>query len=220
MIVLGVAAFFQAFGQDPAATAPPAKTPPTIEAPAVPVRSSTSDYQGHASAGAITIAAEFTGHNVVTPLASFTDEDYVAVEVAVFGAPGAHLRLSHEDFSLRINGKRAIPSQIYLAMYKTLKDPSYVNPAEEEDKKQNTDQGGAVVGQASSDRNPHWHPVPFEVEHAMEVRIEKSSLPEGDRVLPAAGLVYFPYNGREKGISTVDLQYDGPAGRALVPLHP
>jgi hypothetical protein len=209
-----------ASGQSAPAQPAPAKAAPTIEAPADPPRSSTSDYQGHATAGAVTIAAEFTGHSVVTPLATFTTEEYVAVDVGLFGPPGAHLRLSHEDFSLRINGKRAVPSQMYLPMFKSLKDPEYVPPEEQEKKKDNDDAGVPIVGQTESDRNPKWHPVPFEVQHRMEVRVEKASLPEGDRALPAAGLIFFSYGGREKGITSVELVYEGPAGRAIVPLHP
>jgi hypothetical protein len=54
----------------------------------------------------------------------------------------------------------------------------------------------------------------------MEVRVEKAALPEGDRALPEAGLLYFPYKGRENGISSVELIYDGSAGRAILTLHP
>jgi hypothetical protein len=199
--------------------APAAKAPPAIEAPAIPVRPTPNDYQGHAATGAYTIAAEFTGHNVVTPIASFTDEDYVTVEAAVFGPAGSRLKLSLEDFSLRINGKKAIPSQSYVLLDKSLKDPSYV-PPEEEKKKDKGDAGVPVVGESPSDRNPQWHPVPFPVTHAMEVRVANASLPEGERALPAAGLIYFPYKGRDNSVSSVELLYDGPAGRAIVPLHP
>ena len=210
-----------ASGQTAPAQTAPAKAAPTIEAPVDAPRSSPNDYQAHAAvAGAVTIAAEFTGHTVVTPLASFTTEDYVAVDVGFFAPPGTHLRLSHEDFSLRINGKKALPSQMYLPMFKSLKDPEYVPPEDKEKKKDNDDAGVPVVGQAESDRNPHWHAVPFEVQHRMEVRVEKASLPEGDRALPAAGLIFFQYGGREKGVSSVELVYEGPAGRAILPLHP
>ena len=200
----------------------PAKMVTTVDAPPIVARASASDYQGHAAGGGgVTIAADFTGHSVPTPLASYNDEDYVAVEVALFGAPGAHLKLSRQDFSLRINGKKAIPSAIYLAMYRSIKDPNYVSEADIADKKRIKEEGGVpIVGEDSSDRNPHWHPIPFNIEHQMEVRIEKAALPEGDRALPAAGLVYFPYDGRENRISSVELIYDGTAGRLIVPLHP
>jgi hypothetical protein len=221
VVVAGVLA--AALGQSPSGqSAPitpsaPGKGPQVVDAPPSPPRASLADYQGHASIGAVTIAAEFTGHNVVTPLAAFTTEDYVAVDVGLFGQPDSHVRLSHEDFSLRINGKKALPAQQYLLMFKSLKDPEYVPP---EPAKSKDDAGVPIVGQSPSDRNPQWHPVPFEVSHKMEVRVEKAALPEGDRALPADGLIFFPYKGSEKGITSVELLYDGPAGRTILTLHP
>ncbi|HUP05299.1 MAG TPA: hypothetical protein VMU19_14980 [Bryobacteraceae bacterium] len=202
---------------DPAASA---KAAPPIEAPAVPARPNLTDYQGHAATGVYNIAGEYTGHNVVTPLASFTNEDYVTVEVAIYGPKGARLKLSYQDFSLRVNGKKGIPAESYVLLERSLKDPSYIPPEEAQKKKDNSDGGVPVVGEAPSDRNPQWHPVPFPITHAMDVRVEKAALAEGERDLPQAGLIFFPYHGRDNGVKTVELQYDGPAGRALVPLHP
>jgi hypothetical protein len=44
-------------------------------------------------------------------------------------------------------------------------------------------------------------------------------LPEGDRALPAAGLIFFQYGGREKSIRSIELIYTGPAGKATVALQ-
>src|SRR4051794_29432525 len=76
------------------------------EAPGVPPRAAPADYQAQSQAGQVTIAAEFTGHSIGAgpeqgPLES---EDYVVVEAALFGPPEARLRISAEDFTLRING--------------------------------------------------------------------------------------------------------------------
>jgi hypothetical protein len=220
---VGIAAILTALlcrgasGQDPQSKAAPVpvKGVQVIDAPPIPVRASPTEYHAHAAAGAVTVAAEFTGHSVATPLASFTTEDYVAVEVALFGQPGARLRLSHEDFSLSVNGKKAVPAQLYLLLSKSLKDPEYVPPEPTKSK----DDAGVPIAGHSSDRNPEWHPIPFAVTHAMETRVEKAALPEGDRPLPAAGLIFFPYKGRDNGISTVELIYNGPAGKASLTLN-
>jgi hypothetical protein len=209
------------FGQGAAGQNPPAATnkaaAPAIEAPPIPARP-LADYQGHAPAGAVTVAGEFTGHSVVTPLATFTTEDYVAVEVAVSGAPGARATMSYENFSLRINGKKALPAQQYLLLFKSLKDPEYVPP--DADKPKDKMGSGPEFGSTAADREYPWHPIPFEVTHKMEVRVEKAALPEGDRALPEAGLIFFQYRGKENGINSVELIYTGPAGKAIVPLHP
>ena len=211
-----------ASAQSPPSAPSPPSTPgktaaPVIEAPPIPARP-LADYQGRGPAGAVTVAGEFTGHSVVTPLATFTTEDYVAVEVALFGTPGARAAMSYENFSLRINGKKPLPAQQYLLVFKSLKDPEYVPP--DADKPKDKMGSGPEFGSTTADRDGPWHPVPFEVTHKMEVRVEKASLPEGDRPLPEAGLIFFQYRGRENSISSVELIYTGPAGKVIVPLHP
>src|ERR1700733_10136679 len=102
MAAILTAAFCQgAFAQDAA----PADTK-TRDAKAIPPRATPNDYQAHAQVGAITIGAEFTGHSIATPEALLTTEDYIVVEVGLFGAPDARARISTQDFSMRINGKK------------------------------------------------------------------------------------------------------------------
>ena len=54
----------------------------------------------------------------------------------------------------------------------------------------------------------------------MEQKVQKATLPEGDRALPVAGLIYFPYGGKTKGMKSLELIYDGPAGKATLMLQP
>ena len=80
----------------------------------MPPRTAASEYLAHTQIGPISIGAEFVGHSVPTPQANYTTEDYVIVEVGIFGPPDARLRMSVNDFSLRINGKKSpIASQHY-----------------------------------------------------------------------------------------------------------
>src|SRR5271154_4656459 len=92
----------------------PTKASPIGELKGMPPRAAPTDYQAHVQAGTVTIAAEFMGHAVPTPEATFSTEDYVIVETGFFGPPEARLKLSFEDFSIRINGKKMpSPSQPY-----------------------------------------------------------------------------------------------------------
>jgi hypothetical protein len=50
----------------------------------------------------------------------------------------------------------------------------------------------------------------------MEQKALKSVLPEGERPLPVAGLVFFPYRGKDSGIHNVELIYNGAAGKATL----
>jgi len=191
------------------------------EAKGVPPRATPADYQAHAQAGAVTIAAEFTGHSVATPEALLTTEDYVVVEVGIFGAPETHLKLSFEDFSLRINGRKMpVPADQYGLVFASLKDPEWEPPEAAADKKKS--KGGLNTGSGQSDTGslpPIVH-VPIELKRKMQLRVQKASLPEGERPLPAAGLIFFPHRGKTENLRSIELIYSGPAGKASLDLHP
>jgi hypothetical protein len=54
----------------------------------------------------------------------------------------------------------------------------------------------------------------------MQLHVQNAALPEGDRVLPVAGLIFFRYGGAAKGIHSVELVYSGPMGKATVTMQP
>ena len=62
--------------------------------------------------------------------------------------------------------------------------------------------------------------MPLELRRKMEQRVLKSVLPEGDRVLPVAGLIFFNYRGKTQNLKEMELQYSGPAGTVSIPLQP
>jgi hypothetical protein len=194
----------------------PGKEAPVNESKGMPPRISPAEYPMHAQAGKVTIAAEFTGHGVGTPQGSLTTEDYVVVEVAFFGPAEARAKLAIGDFSLRVNGKKTLPGQPYGMVLSSLKDPEWEPPVKVEKKSSmSTDAGGGRGGDPP--------PVPkmtFPERRAMEQKVQKANLPEGDRALPVAGLIFFQYSGKTKGIKSLELIYDGPAGKATLTLQP
>ena len=112
----------------------------------IPPRATPGDYQAHGEAGTITIGAEFKGHSVPTPDAVYSNEDYVVIEVGLFGAPEAHLNLSHDDFTLRIDGKKTILNgQPYAAVFKALKDPEWVPPGGGDSKSKSSISTGSKI---------------------------------------------------------------------------
>jgi len=190
----------------------------TNEAKGLPARATPSDYQAHAQAGTFTIAAEFEGHSVATPESVLSNENFVTVEVGLFGPPQARLRLSYQDFSLRINGKKAaLPAQQFGLVFKALKDPAFAPP--ESASKSKTSIGGGGNSQNDPGALPPVVHIPIEVERAMQQHVQKASLPEGERTLPAAGLIFFEYGGKLSGIHSMELLYNGPAGNAVLPLQ-
>ena len=185
----------------------------------VPPRATPGDYQAHGQAGAITVAAEFTGHSVPTPEAVLSTDDYVVVEVGLFGPPEARLNLSFEDYSLRINGKKMpAPAQPYGRVFPSLKDPEWEPPGPAESKSKTSFGGGG--GTNANDPPPAPVHMPIELRRAMQERVQKASLPEGERPLPEAGLIYFPYGGKIQSIRSIELVYSGAAGKATLALHP
>jgi hypothetical protein len=196
------------------------KDAPTRESKGLPPRATPSDYQTHAQAGAFTIAAEFSGHSITSPQGVLNSEDYVVVEVGFFGAPDAQLKLSSDDFSLRINGKKTpLPSRSYELVFKSLKDPEWEPPIPVESKSK-TSIGSSGGGQNDPGAPPPVVHIPIETQRAWQQRVQKGALPEGERTLPVAGLIFFQYRGKTDNIDSIDLIYTGAAGKTTLKLHP
>ncbi len=184
----------------------------------MPARATPGDYQAHAQVGKVTIAAEFLGHAIPRLEGPLSTDDYVVVETGLFGPPGARLTLSVDDFSLRINRKKTpLASQPYGFVLSSLKDPSWAPPAPPESKSKTSFGAG---GQSDANSPPPVVHVPIELQRAMAEHVERFSLPEGDRVLPEAGLIFFQYRGKTEKIHSIELTYSGPAGKATLALQP
>ena len=198
---------------------PPAGKEAPVESKGMPPRTAPTEYQAHAQAGTVTIAAEFTGHGVGTPQGALTTEDYVVVETGFFGPEGARAKLAIDDFSLRVNGKKvALRGQPYGMVLSSLKDPEWEPPAEVKKSKTSMGGGGGEGGQSNDP--PPVPKMTFAERRAMEQKVQKATLPEGDRALPVAGLIFFQYRGKTQGIKSLELVYDGPAGKATLKLQP
>ena len=192
-----------------------AQTVAPTEAQGIPPRTAPADYQANAQAGAVTIAADFVGHSVPTPQGPLGTEDFVVVEVAFFGPAEARLKLSWEDFSIRINGKKVpTPGQQFGLVFKSLKDPEWEPPSTEgKESKGSVNAGG---GGAQGDPKPLPPKMPFPLRRAMEQKVQKVALAEGDRPLPQAGLLFFPHRGKVESIHNIELIYSGAAGKAVL----
>jgi hypothetical protein len=195
--------------------------PKDLQIKGMPARVAATEYQAHAQAGSVTIGAEFLGHSVPTPEHTFSSEDFIVVEAGVFGPPGAHATLSHNDFSLRIAGKKLpLPTEPFELVMKSLKDPEWQPPEEEKEKASKssltTGGGGAQAGAPP----PAPPKMPFPLRRAMELQVHRSGMEEGDRPLPQAGLLFFRYGGKPENIKSLELIYSGAAGNATIELQP
>jgi hypothetical protein len=204
---------------------PPAYVPQKPEASkGIPPRATPGDYQAHAQVGKITIAAELDQHAIPDPLVTLSTDDFVVVEVALYGPAGTNLPLDYQNFSLKINGKKPIPAKPYEMVFKSLKSPDYEPPSEKMLDKQGktnvTTGANGAGGNSSSDvGTPKLPPVihiPIEVSREWERKVHMSALPEGERPLPQGGLLFFEHSGKT---NSAELVYNGPAGKVNIPLQ-
>ena len=218
-------------GQNPPSQPTPGQNPPAnaapIETKGTPPRAAPTDYPDQAQAGKVTIAAEFQGHSIPTAKGNLTTEDYLVVETGFFGPPGERIRLSFDDFTLRINGKKAVPSQPYGAVLGSVKDPEWQPPEPEKTKisgifgGDDEQQEKEKIDPRGEGKMPPFPPkIPIEVQRAMAQSVHRATLPEGDRALPVAGLVFFPYSGKTEKLHTLELIYSGAAGKVTLTLEP
>src|ERR1043166_7995003 len=95
----------------------------------LPPRTAQTEYQVVGKAGDVTLAADFVRHSVPTAQGTLSTEEYVVVELAMYGPPEAKTTISLDDFSLRINGKKTIlKAQPYGLVLASIKDPEWVPP--------------------------------------------------------------------------------------------
>jgi len=195
----------------------PARAPATIrENLGIPPRSAPSDYPAQAKVGNVTFAAEFAEHGIPTPDMVLSSDNYVVVELALFGPQGTRLPVSFSDFSLRVNGKKnGVAAESFERAGASAKDPEWA-PPEKPEKSSATSIGGSGRGDTSA---PPPGP-PAELRRAWAKRVMQAAWAEGERPLPRAGLLYFPYGGKAKGIRSLELVYSGAAGKATLNLMP
>lgn len=212
------------FAQKVGAQQPAAPEAQKTEVKGMAPRTSPGDYQARVQVGKLTIAADFTEHSIAPPDATYNNDYYVTAEVAIYGPADSKLDLSTQNFSMKINGKKMPePAVEFAAVFHDLKDPLYVSPDEAAYKKAKAE-GGSGNGLSSGGGNqqadqgnlpPIIH-IPITVERAMQQKVRLAALPEGERPLPAAGLVFFEHHGR---VNSAELMYNGPAGKATLRLQ-
>jgi hypothetical protein len=101
---------------------------------------------------------------------------------------------------------------------KSIKDPEWAPPeaAGESKSKGGLSSGGG--GQQAGSPPPITPKPPIELLRGWQQRLKRAAIAEGDRALPQAGLIFFQYRGKLEKIKSVELLYEGPAGKASLTL--
>jgi hypothetical protein len=200
------------------------------------VKANAGQYFAHAVLDrGYSLGADFLGKYLPVPGATVYSDEYIFVEVALFGAPGKKIDVHTSQFVLKINGrefKSQPPGMV------TLDD----NFPEMVARPEIVIDGGAgngevqVGGPQARQRFPgddpaHTpHGIPQASTDPSQGQVSKSGktpdeivkaseLPEGSHALPLAGYLFFVYEGKLKKIKHAELEYVGPLGRASLALR-
>lgn len=198
-----------------------------------PPKTGPADYPAHIQLDSVTLAAEYLVHTLPAARGTLVANDYLVVETAFFGPSFSRLKMSPDQFTLRINGRGTpLSSEPPGLVAQSIKFPG-VRPHLETAGSATGANGGTVsVGPSppqsrfpgdGNDRAPaNQAPTVTEVDHenAVEIRVQNASLPEGENSLPRSGLLYFFYRGKTKNIHSLELFYDGPMGKTTLKLLP
>lgn len=183
-------------------------------------RGSAAEYQARGQAGKVMIGAEFTGHGIPTEQQPLVSEDYIGVEVGLFGPPGEHLTINAADFTLKVNGKKtALESEPWGLVAKEIKDPEWMPAEPVAEKSKGGLSGSAGGGRQPGDPPPLPPKVPVELLRSWQQLLKKCALAEGDRALPQAGILFFRERAKLDKIKSVELIYQGAAGKATIVLQ-
>lgn len=203
-----------------------------LHAQGTPPKTKASDYPVATQIGTVTLAAEYLVHSLPTPKGTLIANDYLIVEAAFFGPSFSRLKMSPDNFSLRINGKgQPLTTEPAGMVSGSIKFPSG-HPHLETSGTVGVGDGTVTVGPRAppsrfpgdgNDRTPVGQPPSIktvEEESSIDFRVQNAALPEGEHSLPRSGLLYFFYRGKIKNIRSLELFYEGSMGQATLKLLP
>jgi hypothetical protein len=200
-------------------------------------RAKPSDYPVHARFPRFDLGAEYLVHNVPAEKGEYWAKEYLVVEVALFPGSEGGVRVSSNNFTLRVNGKKILDSVTPGTVAAALKYPDW------EQRPNLTLSGGVgdgsiivgappAVGRFPGDPSAHppsRAPQPRSTEDTyglpegqsipIEQAVANVALPEGLARKPVKGCLFFRFDGKLKSIHTLELLYtDGNGAQASVAL--
>ncbi len=193
----------------------------------IPARPAPADYQAQATAGPLSLAADFQGRTVPAPSA-FILKSHLVVEIAIFTRD---FQFNTGHFTLKLNGKIPVLAQTAGMVGGSLKYPNW-----EGDKGITASAGlgnaNVILGRQNTPRfpgdrrneptRPPGSPAPTpseQPEFAPWDWVEKLAWADGPGKGPAAGLLYFPFQGNLAKLKSIELVYNGPEGPATLALR-
>jgi hypothetical protein len=205
-------------------------------------RPAAADYPMQAALpNGYTLAAEYLVHTLPTGLrtGALVANDYLVVEIAVFGPRGGRMDLSPSNFTLQMHGRKkgqdaTLTPDSAGAVAASIK---YSDWTQKPKVQASGGAGNATVGIGPTVNprfpgDPSVRPLPpstvpeensagLEKQQPVSIdeQVQHASLGSGELKTPAAGLIFFPFEGKAKSIKTLELIYEGAGGKVTLKLE-
>ena len=187
------------------------------------------DYQVHGQVNSGAIGAEFMVRSYSRGEQVFIAKDYLVVEAAIFPPKGTTFDLQHNDFCLRINGKKELleavaPTMVLSDMQHPEMKPE--NGGLHAQAGGSLGNAGVVFGGPPVNNNPfpgglppqNRLPPPVEIPRDNPSGVTKeplnpaevllwTALVDGPHQAVTSGFLFFPFRGRVTSIKTLELLY-------------
>ena len=162
----------------------------------------------------VALEADYLVHSVPTQGGELVTNDYLVIEAALLG-PKNLLNVSIAQFKIRINRKTMIDTENPGMVINSMLHPEYKSGPV-------LDAAAGPVVISSRQSTPRFPGAPGQRTESnslpVDQRVQAASLPEGDLAPPIRGLLFFPFRGKTKTIKSLELLYEGPAGKAALKL--
>jgi hypothetical protein len=181
-----------------------------------------ADLPAHAALDrGMTLTADYLVRSIPAQDGTLSASDYLVIDAALIG-PKNLLSVSIAQFKIRINGKMTIQTEAPGMVISSMTHPAYstrpgiqggVGPVVIDSRQNGPSFPGAPVPRLPT---PPTGSPQSEQRSVVSVdeRVQRAAMPEGELVPPVRGLLFFPYRGKTKSIKSVELLYEGSAGKA------
>jgi hypothetical protein len=179
------------------------------------------------------VGADFLGRYLPVGGMTVYSDEFIFVEVAIFGKTGKQVELKNDQFSLRVNGTALAPQAP--GVVTTFNNfPEMVSRPEVVfgDGSGQIEIGGSGRKPRFPGDDPAHTPTPLprapadpaggQVQRKApnpDELVRAAELPTGSRSLPVAGYLFFHYEGKLKKIKRAELDYKGALGNATLTLR-
>jgi hypothetical protein len=198
-----------------------------------------TDYPLHATAGRVSIGADYLIHSVPAGDQTFLAKDYLVVEVAVYPASAEPVTIDGSTFKLRLNGQKIpLTSDAPGFVAASLKYPDWEQrpvtelsagvgdanvtlgrpPAVGRFPGDPTDPQNRVPQLPRAPTTEEQSGIQRERPETVDEIIARTALLEGRADHPVSGFLYFPYKGKIKSLKSIELIYQSKDGSVTLKL--